>query len=237
MSNSATVSLKELQLQEDLEEIVLKFIPPAYKKIAEKVGGELSVTVDFKSAKIMNKLYLDVEYTEHLFIDNEPHVSINNKKAIPLMITQDLRNTFMYLANHALQITNDQDVGKFHPMQAQMIEGYIVPEYNADFEIVEPTTKDKMMLSRTAITGVTWGGSDSSRGVTIICKRKVGGRKFMNINTPFTKFCDEDDPYPYEQELNEAIMELERELILYLYVGKIETELLGGQIELPFDDN
>lgn len=52
---------------------------------------------------------------------------------------------------------------------------------------------DPDQLMNYEITGYTIGGSDESAGVTITGKKLLENGKVLNLNSPFTKFEDEDD--------------------------------------------
>lgn len=82
------------------------------------------------------------------------------------------------------------------------------------------------------VTGYTIGGEDESRGVTLIGKRFLKSNKVLNLNSPFTKFDDENEPYQFSFELEQVIQACEYEVNEYLFNKKWKIV----QQELPFEE-
>jgi hypothetical protein len=75
------------------------------------------------------------------------------------------------------------------------------------------------------------GGSGDNEGVTLSGFKKIGN-KMINLNTPFTKFDDENDPYTNMVELQHVINVIIEEVELYLD-GKVAPD---AQMSMDFGD-
>lgn len=82
------------------------------------------------------------------------------------------------------------------------------------------------------VTGYSIGGEDESRGVTLTGKRFLKTNKVLNLNSPFTKFCDDNEQYEFAFELEQAIDACEYEVNEYLFNKKWKIV----QQELPFEE-
>ena len=97
-------------------------------------------------------------------------------------------------------------------------------------EFLEDLPKD--IDKKLEVTGYTIGGEDESRGVTLIGKRFLKSNKVLNLNSPFTKFDDENEPYQFAFELEQSIQACEYEVNEYLFNKKWKVV----QQELPFEE-
>lgn len=70
------------------------------------------------------------------------------------------------------------------------------------------------------VTGYTVGGDGDSKGVTVTGKRFLKSSKVLNLNTPFTKFNDENEQYDFQFELEQAIEQCDFEVREYLFNKK-----------------
>lgn len=70
------------------------------------------------------------------------------------------------------------------------------------------------------VTGYTVGGDGDSKGVTVTGKRFLKSSKVLNLNTPFTKFNDENEQYDFQFELEQAIEQCDFEIREYLFNKK-----------------
>ena len=82
------------------------------------------------------------------------------------------------------------------------------------------------------VTGYSVGGDGESRGVTLTGKRFLKSNKVLNLNSPFTKFEDDNEPYEFAFELKLAIFACEHEVNEYLFNKKWKVV----QQELPFEE-
>lgn len=87
-------------------------------------------------------------------------------------------------------------------------------------------------LNTVEVTGYSIGGTDEDEGVTLIGKRFLKSKKVLNLITPFTKFANENEEYPYSYELMDAINLCGYEVEQYLTAKKWAIV----QQELPFDE-
>ena len=76
--------------------------------------------------------------------------------------------------------------------------------------------QDLMGADKFRVTGVTWGGSDDSAGVTLVGRRELRGNKVLNLVAPFTKYSDDFDEYTYANSLYLAVCDLEAEILEYI---------------------
>lgn len=70
------------------------------------------------------------------------------------------------------------------------------------------------------VTGYTVGGDGDSKGVTVTGKRFLKSSKVLNLNTPFTKFNDENEQYDFQFELEQAVEQCDFEVREYLFNKK-----------------
>ena len=125
-------------------------------------------------------------------------------------MTNDLRNAFNVLVAHLAFLCEQKEAdGK---------------EFLEDL----PEGIDKKL----EVTGFVIGGEDESRGVTLIGKRFLKSNKVLNLNSPFTKFDDENEPYQFAFELEQSIQACEYEVNEYLFNKKWKVV----QQELPFEE-
>lgn len=59
-----------------------------------------------------------------------------------------------------------------------------------------------------------------ARGVTVTGKRFLKSSKVLNLNTPFTKFNDENEQYDFQFELEQAVEQCDFEVREYLFNKK-----------------
>jgi hypothetical protein len=76
--------------------------------------------------------------------------------------------------------------------------------------------QELMVADKFRVTGVTWGGSDDSAGVTLVGRRELRGNRVLNLVAPFTKFSDDFDEYAYANSLYLAVCDLEAEILEYI---------------------
>ena len=106
------------------------------------------------------------------------------------LVTNDLKDAFNSLTAHLAFLCEQKEAdGK---------------------ECLEDLPKD--IDKKLEVTGYTIGGEDESRGVTLIRKRFLKSNKVLNLNSPFTKFDDENEPYQFGFELEQAIQACEYEV-------------------------
>lgn len=126
------------------------------------------------------------------------------------LVTNDLRNAFNVLVAHLAFLCEQKEAdGK---------------EFLEDL----PEGIDKKL----EVTGFVIGGEDESRGVTLIGKRFLKSNKVLNLNSPFTKFDDENEPYQFAFELEQAVEACSYEVNEYLFNKKWKVV----QQELPFEE-
>ena len=127
------------------------------------------------------------------------------------LVTNDLKDAFNSLTAHLAFLCEQKEAdGK---------------------ECLEDLPKD--IDKKLEVTGYTIGGEDESRGVTLIGKRFLKSNKVLNLNSPFTKFDDENEHYQFGFELEQAIQACEYEVNEYLFNKKWKVV----QQELPFADD
>ena len=126
------------------------------------------------------------------------------------LVTNDLKDAFSELTAHLAFLCEQKEAdGK---------------------EFLEDLPKD--IDKKLEVTGYTIGGEDESRGVTLIGKRFLKSNKVLNLNSPFTKFDDENEPYQFAFELEQSIQACEYEVNEYLFNKKWKVV----QQELPFEE-
>jgi len=134
-------------------------------------------------------LGLAVWYTEQH--DGEEHTETVSRE-MPYPYKDSLSDALLNLRPHLMILT-------------ESVEGLGLKE-----------TQELMAADRYRVTGVTWGGSGDSAGVTLIGRRELRGNRVLNLVAPFTKFTDEFDEYAHANELYLAICDLEAEVLDYV---------------------
>lgn len=178
---------------------------------AQKVNVSRKIT----KAKLSKSGGLDVVFDESVLIvdsegetielTREPSVACRN------LVDDDLLHAFDLLRPH-LAIICDQ------------VEANGKTLYELDDE---PNALDNFKVISFSI-----GGSGEHEGVTLSGYKRLRGGRVLNLNSPFTKYLDENEPYEYAEELNQLINHCSNEVLAYLD-GKIKPNAQG---EL-FDEN
>ena len=88
------------------------------------------------------------------------------------------------------------------------------------------------VFQKLEVSGYTVGGDGDDEGVTLIGKRFLQSKKVLNLNSPFTKFSNENEEYSFAFDLSQAIFACEYEVKEYLFNKKWRMV----QQELPFDE-
>lgn len=126
------------------------------------------------------------------------------------LVTSDLLNSFSQLVSHMAFLCEQKEAdGK---------------EFLEDL----PDNIDKVL----EVTGYSIGGDGDNKGVTLTGKRFLKTNKVLNLNSPFTKFEDDNEPYQFAFKLEQAISTCEYEVNEYIFNKKWKVV----QQELPFDD-
>lgn len=126
------------------------------------------------------------------------------------LVTSDLLNSFSKLVSHMAFLCEQKEAdGK---------------EFLEDL----PNNLDKVI----EVTGYSIGGDGDNKGVTLTGKRFLKTNKVLNLNSPFTKFEDDNEPYQFAFELEQAISTCEYEVNEYIFNKKWKVV----QQELPFEE-
>lgn len=143
-----------------------------------------------KKAKIKDDLFLEVEYTEEL----PGHSKKDTKLSCTVPVHQDLKDSFQNLHKH-LAVLCDQ----------VKVKGRSLEAFNHD------------SFGLFSVSGFTIRGNEDNEGV-VISGHRDGQYGNVNLNTPFTKYDDEE--YPFTSELAEQIEAAVYEVEQYLFEGK-----------------
>lgn len=157
--------------------------------------------VTIKRAKIKERLFLEGEYTEDL----PGHGEKTSKFTCTVPVHDDLKDAFSKLVPHLAILCSQRNV-------------------------VADANLDDVELPEFGVRSFSIGGSGENEGVTI-SGWMDGEYGMVNLNTPFTKY--ENDEYPFISELSSAIHMCIYEVEQYLFEGKRAPE---QQPELPFPD-
>lgn len=159
--------------------------------------------VKIKKAKIKDSIFLEVEYTEEL----PGHSKKDTKLSCTVPVHQDLKDSFQKLHKHLALICDQL------PIKGKSIEKF-----------------DHEDLSLFTVTGFTLRGGEDKEGV-VISGHMEGKFGIVNLNTPFTKY--DDDEYPFTDELAEDIQAAVYEVEEYLFNGKKAPD---RQLSLDFGE-
>lgn len=126
------------------------------------------------------------------------------------------------------QLAHDDLVGAFDKLKIHLVKICDLYEGNdLDPEAFNPEVHLKMFR----VTSFSIGGNDDGEGVTLSGQKEFDSGKILNLNTPFTKYNDELDPYAFANDLSLAIQGCVYETEEYLYKEKYAVK----QLDLPFD--
>lgn len=89
---------------------------------------------------------------------------------------------------------------------------------------------DHEKLDKFTVTSFTIGGYDEYEGVVITGQKRLKSGKVLNLNTPFSLWMDENDPYEYEDCLYNDVARCIFEVEEYLN-GKTAIKQLEMQFE------
>lgn len=164
------------------------------------------MTIRITKAKIKNS-QMELAYNR---IDGDNSATVEVSEKLPYIVHPDLTNTFVKLRKHLAKLCD-------------LIEGDVLNEVNFEKYLAED-------LLNLFVTSFTISGDDDNEGVVITGGKKLASGKVINLNTPFTRFRDEVDPYLFEDDLYVDIQACIYEIEEYLK-GKFAIK----QMEIPFD--
>jgi hypothetical protein len=95
---------------------------------------------------------------------------------------------------------------------------------------------DLITIDKFKVTGYSIGGNGESEGVTLSGHKKLSRGRVLNLNAPFTKYTDENDPYEYGDELSGTIAHASDEVNKYLD-GKVAPSAQLEIFEKDQDEN
>ena len=164
------------------------------------------MTIKVTKAKVKNS-QLELAYNR---IDSDNGATVEVTERLPYIVHPDLTSTFIKLRKHLAKLCD-------------LREGDILKEENFEMFNAED-------LSNLFVSSFTVSGDDENEGVVISGGKKLSSGKIINLNTPFTRFTDEVDPYLFENDLYVDIQACIYEIEEYLK-GKFAVK----QMEIPFD--
>ncbi len=231
-------------------------LTPSLAFYAERQGFDpnfCKVEIQFHKAKIQDKTFLAVEYVENLVAysngkddsGNDIQVSeiINSypfKRVIPMFIHKDLENAFKKLTAHVIFINCLVSDDKYNSLQEMQFESLgLENEFEAfwtDWEQREANDHEYRLLNRINVLGVSFSGAGENESVSIVAKIKNQYSKEYVSITPLVKIEDIEEKYFFAKDLNTAVENLKKELIAYMYYGKV-GDVSNNAPELPFDYN
>jgi hypothetical protein len=162
---------------------------------------------EIKKVKITKGRTLEVELVEHLPDQTDREVIMKCDQ----LVHNDICKAFDKLKLHLAKICDLYEGQSFTP-----------EDFNSEND-----------LKNFKITSFSLGGSEDQEGVTISGQKELAGSKILNLNTPFTKYADELNPYEYSSELAADIQACVYEAEQYLWHDKYAVK----QQELPFEEN
>lgn len=169
--------------------------------------------LDYKirKAKLVKDLeWLEAEYDIQELNEEKVFVSkLELKATIKKRAHPDLVEAFKSLTPHLYFLTEMEDDARWRAKNPQ-----------AELKDVFDLTP---VLGEFKVTSFSIGGYDEHEGVTITGQKKLKSGKILNLNTPFTKWIDENSPYGFSDDLFRDVQVVIGEIKLYLN-GKIHPE-------------
>jgi hypothetical protein len=158
--------------------------------------------IKITKAKIIDGIFLELEYTE-TDADGDSTVSTDYKALCRKRIHEDLRAAFDKLKIHLALLSE------------------IVPDDLAAQFMFEDGSiyKDELNIFKSfAVNGIALGGSDEHHGVTLIGRKTLRGKRILNLNSPFTKFQEQEgqENYRFLHNLYSDSMQCVEEVEAYL---------------------
>ncbi len=182
-------------------------------KITVQTAKEVSISRKISKAKINKGGGVDVTFFETIIFKDEDgnDVELSREPTVPCrnLIHDDLQAAFDMLRTH-LAIICDQPEAKDKTFY----------ELDEDYE----------NLNHFEVKSYSIGGSGDHEGVSISGNRLLKRGRVLNLNAPFTKYFDENDPYENATELQSLINHCNDEVLAYLD-GKIKPNAQGDLFE------
>ena len=157
--------------------------------------------ITIKKAKITKENTLEVSYTEG---SNEITLKCKNE------VHKDMREAFKALIPHLAILCDLKEAYKF--MATEEARKQFAD--SLDIKIM-PEEKDLFQLHSLSVQGFAIGGDAEFEGLVLTGQKKIG-KKVLCLNTPFTKWSDEYEPYKFITQLSKAIDLCIDEIKLYL---------------------
>lgn len=167
-------------------------------------------TIEIKSAKIKNDLFLEFSYEKKQEVRND-----EVKQSSDLPMHEDCKQAFVNLLPHFILICEQEKASK-------RMKNFV-------YEGVEDAHDE--LLQNYELTSFKIGGTGDGEGVTLTGKRFLTTSKTLNLNTPFLRFDDED--YKFGTELVEVLEVLKNEVFQYM-TGNKHAPL--AQQSMEFED-
>lgn len=164
----------------------------------------METNIELKKAKINSDNHLQVEYTEITASAEDPNESVYTEitKKCGQKVHKDLITAYSRFIPHLLLLCELIDSPDIDGLS------WDPGDSNSIF--------DMPVLEKFTVTSFSIGGSDEHEGITITGKKFLKSGKVLNLNTPFTKFEDENMPYTYAKELHAAFIDVDYEVQAYI---------------------
>lgn len=112
------------------------------------------------------------------------------------------------------QLAHDDLVATFDKLKVHMVK---ICDLYEGRDIFPETFDAENDLKKFKVTSFSIGGNDDNTGVTLTGQKRFDSGKVLNLNTPFTQYYDEVDPYEFASELSLAIQGCVYEAEEYLF--------------------
>lgn len=126
------------------------------------------------------------------------------------------------------QLAHDDLVATFDKLKIHLVK---ICDLYEGRDIDPESFNPEKDLGKFKVTSFSIGGNDDSLGVTLTGQKRFDSGKVLNLNTPFTPYNDEIDPYEFAAELSLSIQGCIYEANEYLFNEKYAVK----QLDLPFD--
>ena len=157
--------------------------------------------ISIRKAKLKGGLFLEASYKKDLDDHSSKEITESSNKPVH----DDLKNAFKGLNKHLPILCDYQTMKK--------VKDGVFEEADHESEWVKAFS----------VTGFSIGGEADHEGVTLTGRKTLENDKIVNLNTPFTKWVDED--YKFAGELSLAISSCIFEVKEYLFNSKCAPEV------------
>lgn len=162
----------------------------------------------------LTKLGVEAEFSEWEEVDGGIRLETEVTKKFPFQPAEEIETAFEQLVPHLLMLT----------------------EFVNDETVLDP--EDVLTLPLAEVFRCT-GMVVKSTGVTLIGRRRLRGKKILNITTPFLLWetAEGMDEYRFHLTFQKKVQEAELLCLRYIEGDYLKQAAYNTQLEIPFEES